>query len=257
LLEFKEAGSPYSEAPYRRHISEEKDMKRILGPRTIVGFLVILLVVGVGDSLAQRKKTTKKKPIPTYKVAAGTIVRVRMNSTITSKHARVGDTFTTTVTEPVYSSNGVVVIPVGSTLVARVDSVLPAAKSGKPGQIDAHFTSLRLPNGRARAINGSLTDIEEGKSRSDNEGSVSGKPMGHRKVIFIGGGAAGGALLGAAIGGGKGAAIGAILGGAGGFLGQKLTKGPEAEVKSGTEFGVYINQAIWLPRFNETTPSNP
>ena len=33
------------------------------------------------------------------------------------------------------------------------------------------------------------------------------------------------------------------------------SKGKEAEVKSGTEFGVYLNQAIALPRFVET--NNP
>jgi hypothetical protein len=81
--------------------------------------------------------------------------------------------------------------------------------------------------------------------------------MGNRKLIFIGGGAAGGTILGAAIGGGKGAAIGAILGGAGGFLGERLTKGPDAEVKSGTEFGIYLNQRISLPKFEESSPGNP
>ena len=243
-------------------------MKRIFDPKSIVGFLAIVLLVGVGDSLAQRRrpvlrhKTVVKKRVvahvvPVYTVSSGTIVRVRMNNTISSKTARVGNTFTSTVTEPVYSSNGVVVIPVGSTVTGRVDTVIPAGQGGKPGQIDAHFTSIRLPNGRARAINGSLTDLSAGKTVSDNEGGVSGKKMGNRKTIFIGGGAAGGAVLGAAIGGGKGALIGAILGGGGGFLGEKLTKGPEAEVKSGTEFGVYLNQAISMPRFAEEVPINP
>ena len=78
--------------------------------------------------------------------------------------------------------------------------------------------------------------------------------MKNRKVIFIGGGAAGGAVLGAMIGGGKATAIGAILGAGAGFLGDRFTKGPEAEVRSGTEFSVYLNQAIALPRFVEATP---
>lgn len=78
--------------------------------------------------------------------------------------------------------------------------------------------------------------------------------MKHRKLIFIGGGGAGGAILGAAIGGGKGALIGGLLGAGGGFLGEKFTKGEEAEVRSGTEFGVLLNQAISLPRFAEVNP---
>ena len=47
--------------------------------------------------------------------------RARMNNTLNSKTARVGDIFTATVTEPVYSNNGVMVIPSGSTLTGRVD----------------------------------------------------------------------------------------------------------------------------------------
>ena len=58
-------------------------------------------------------------------------------------------------------------------------------------------------------------------------------------------------------GGGKGAAIGAIPGGAGGFLSERYTKGPEAEVKSGTDVGIYLKQSISMPRFTETRPANP
>lgn len=179
-----------------------------------------------------------------------------MNETLNSKSARVGDTFTATVTEPVYSTNGVVVIPVGSTVTGRVDTAKPASKGGNPGEIGVSFTRVRMPNGKSHAINGALTDLE-GKTVSDSESTASGKKMSNRKLIFIGGGTAGGAILGGAIGGGKGALIGGLLGAGGGFLGEKMTKGPEAEVKSGTEFGVYLNQAISLPKFAETAPINP
>ena len=50
--------------------------------------------------------------------------------------------------------------------------------------------------------------------------------------------------------------IGGLLGAGGGFLGDRYTKGPEAEVKSGTEFGVMLNQSIALPKFSEATPVN-
>ncbi|MGB7203506.1 MAG: hypothetical protein WBD16_14760 [Pyrinomonadaceae bacterium] len=236
-------------------------MKRILKVSNITTILAMLLVFGVTSSLAQKpvikKKTTVRKvvtkpAVPVYVVDTGTIMRVRMNSTISSKTAKVGDTFNVTVTEPVYSSNGVVVIPTGSTLTGQVTAVKPAAKGGKPGEIDASFIKLKLPNGRTRTINASLTDLESGKTTSDNEGTASAKKMKNRKIIFIGGGAAGGALLGAIVGGGKATAIGAIVGAGAGFLGDRFTKGPNAEVKSGTEFGVYLNQAISLPRFVET-----
>ncbi len=175
-----------------------------------------------------------------------------MNETVSSKTARVGDRFTTTVTEPVYSNTGVVVIPSGSEVVGKVTAVQKAGRGGKVGTIDASFVELVLPNGTRRAINGSLTELVSDDAKSDEEGTASGDKMKNRKLIFIGGGGAGGAVLGGIIGGGKGAVIGGILGAGGGLLGERATKGEEAEVKSGTEFGVYLNQAISLPRFQET-----
>lgn len=231
----------------------------------LAAILAAFFVFGTVDGLAQRRKpvirrttvrkTTVVRPtVKLYTVQSGERFRVRMNETISSKTARVGDRFTTTVTEPVYSSTGVVVIPTGSTVTGRVDSVKAAKKGGDPGSISASFIEVKLPNGTRRAINGSLTDLDTKKAKSDNEGTASGDDRKNDKLIFIGGGAAGGAVLGGAIGGGKGALIGGILGGLGGLAGERLTKGEDAEVKTGTEFGIYLNQSISLPKFNEVNP---
>lgn len=63
-------------------------------------------------------------------------------------------------------------------------------------------------------------------------------------------------MIGGAIGGEKGALIGGIIGGVGGLIAETQTKGEEATVKSGTEFGVYLNQTISLPRYAAATPVN-
>ncbi len=241
-------------------------MKKWVRAILIPAFAATLVLSGTFDISAQvrkkkpviRKKVTVVKPaaprIPLYAVAAGKRIRVRMEDSISSKTAKVGDRFTTVVREPVYAANGAVVIPEGSEIVGRVDAVVPARKGGKPGTLDMSFVQVVLPNGSKHAINGSLTELVSDDAKSDSEGTASGDKMKHRKVIFIGGGGAGGALLGAAIGGGKGALIGGLLGAGGGFLGEKLTKGEEAEVKSGTEFGVYLNRSVALPKFVETEP---
>ena len=242
-------------------------MNKSFNLKFLVAIVAAFFVFGTVDGLAQkrrpviRKKTTTVRkatvPRPTvrlYTVQRGESFRVRMNETINSKTAQVGDRFTTTVTEPVYSSTGVIVIPVGSTVTGRVDSVRAAKKGGDPGSISASFVEVRLPNGTRRAINGSLTDLDTKKAKSDNEGTASGDDRKNDKLIFIGGGAAGGAVLGGAIGGGKGALIGGILGAGAGLLGERMTKGEDAEVKSGTEFGVYLNQSISLPKFEEINP---
>jgi hypothetical protein len=243
-------------------------MKQIINYKNMAAIVGLLLLFGATDTFAQKRKPVlHRKPVthkavvtkpsePLFTVDSGTILRVRMNQTISSKTATAGSTFTTTVTEPVYSSNGVVVIPTGSIVTGRVDTVKPAAKGGNVGQIDCSFISVRLPNGRKQTINGSLTDLTDGKTKSDNEGTASGKKMEHSKIIFIGGGTAGGAILGAMVGGGKATAIGAILGAGGGLLGEHYLKGQEAEVKSGTQFGINLNQSVALPRFAEATPVN-
>lgn len=243
-------------------------MKRIFNLKSITAVMSVLMLLGVSGTFAQKKKPVlKKKPVtkkvvvkpaePMFTVDSGTVMRVRMNNTISSKTARVGDTFTTTVTEPVYSSNGVVVIPTGSIVSGKIDSVKPADKGGKPGELDCSFTSVKLPNGKTRTINASLTDLSSGKTTSDNEGGASAGKMKNRKIIFIGGGAAGGAILGAMIGGGKATAIGAAIGAGAGILGEMILKGPDAEVKSGTEFGLYLNQAVTLPKFAEVGTPTP
>ncbi|HQU86529.1 MAG TPA: hypothetical protein PKY59_25585, partial [Pyrinomonadaceae bacterium] len=233
-------------------------MKKILNFSILAVVLGMLLTIGANDAFAQKRKPVIKKPVAKkpvvvapklFQVDTGTVFRVRMSGELTSATAKVGDRFTTTVTEPVYSSAGNVVIPTGSTVTGKVDSVVPAKKGGDPGSIAVSFISVRTPDGKSHAINGSLTDLSTKTAKSDNESTASGDDRKNDKIIFIGGGAGGGALLGAAIGGGKGALIGGIIGAGAGLLGERLTKGEEAQVKSGTEFGVYLNQAISLPKW--------
>ncbi|MEO6334730.1 MAG: hypothetical protein ABIO91_07070 [Pyrinomonadaceae bacterium] len=236
-----------------------------LGKVSILAILISLVTISAAvDLLGQtrrrpvlRRRAVVRRVVPAvalYTVNSGERLRARINSTINSKTARVGDTFTANVTEPVYSNNGVLVIPSGARLTGRVDAAVPARKGGKPGTVDVSFTQMRLPNGLVRRINGSLTDLDSDDAKSNAEGTASGDRMKHRKIIFIGGGGAGGAVLGGAFGGGKGALIGGLLGAGAGLLGERMTKGEDAEVRSGTEFGVVLNQAISLPRFAEANP---
>jgi hypothetical protein len=230
--------------------------------RRAFGFLVLMALVAgsVLPAFAQRRTTRRNprlgrytrpaKAQPTYyTVATNTVIRVRMNEEISSGNARVGDRFTTTVVDPVYST-GVEVIPAGSVITGRVSSVDRASRKNKAGTVGVSFVSLQLPNGMARTINGSLADISGESVNSDNEGTVRGRSTTKRNVVFIGGGAAAGALIGAIAGGGKGAGIGAGIGAGLGVAGAYFSKGKEAVVKRDTEFGVILNQSVALPMSN-------
>ena len=77
-------------------------MKRIFDIKNIAAVMSMLMLLGVTGAVAQKKKPVlKKKPVakkvvvvkpvePMFTVDSGTIIRVRMNSTISSKTATVG-----------------------------------------------------------------------------------------------------------------------------------------------------------------------
>jgi hypothetical protein len=220
---------------------------------TVLVVLFALLLGTVVPTFAQRRRrpvrrsTARRVVTPRlFTVPADTIIRARMNAQLSSRTARVGDRFSANVTEPVYAGGGMEVIPVGSKVWGRVSAVSRAQRR-KPGSISVNFNQVELPNGARHTINGSLTTLQADDVNADNEGSVEGRKNDKRNAVFIGGGAATGAIIGAIAGGGKGAAIGAILGGAAGTGARVYEREQEAEVKSGTEFGVILNRGVSLP----------
>jgi len=232
-------------------------MRNKLMKRTMIFLVLLTMIAGtVLDVSAQRRRTRRGRrtvtrvvtpPVQYYTVPADTIIRVRLNEPLNSGTARIGDRFSANVVEPVYAGGGGVdVIPVGSKVWGRVTQVNRAQKR-RPGNITVAFNSVALPNGRSAVINGSLTTLQADNVNSDNEGTVKGGSNQKRDAVFIGGGAATGAIIGAIAGGGKGAAIGGILGGALGTGARVLEKEREAEIKSGTEFGVILNRSVSLP----------
>jgi hypothetical protein len=232
---------------YIQIIYRRRSMKMKL--KTRLHYILIALFAMATLSALQIDGQTKKKKITYYAINAGTVLRVRLHHELSSKTAHIGMAFTSTTVDPVYSSGGVQVIPAGSVVHGKVTHVKPAAKNGEPGTIDVDFVSVTMPNKRSVAINGTLVSLDENGAKSDNEGTVSANKTSNRHLKFIGGGAAGGAIIGGIAGGGTGALIGAGVGAVGGLLGKNLSKGKDAVVKAGTEFGVYLNRKISLPRY--------
>src|SRR5919112_3026039 len=124
----------------------------------LVLFAIILGTVVPSFAATQRRRSTRRRApvrrvttprVRYFTVPADTVIRVRMDTELNSKTARVGDRFSTTVTEPVYGGGGGVdVIPVGSKVWGRVTSV---RRSGRrtPGNISVSFNQVELPT-RAR-----------------------------------------------------------------------------------------------------------
>lgn len=190
-------------------------------------------------------------------VKAGTILKLSMDTYLTSRTAEIGDPFTASVFEDV-RINGEVAIPKGAKVEGKVVSVKPAERKSKSGVLGIDFDRLRLANNQAINIEGQLTSLDAAEKRQiDEEGRVAGGSSSKRNVVFIGGGAAGGAAIGAIAGGGSGAAIGAGVGAAAGILGSIFSKGEEAQVMQGQKFGMELLRTVVLPDAYNNASNDP
>jgi len=114
----------------------------------------------------------------------------------------------------------------------------------RSGTIGIDFDDIVLPSGNRVGLVGTLTSDDPGtRRRIDDESRVSGD-TGKHPAVFIGGGGAIGAVLGGIAGGGKGAVVGGVVGAGAGVASILLSKGEEAQVPSGTPFGVQIKQPL-------------
>ena len=141
-----------------------------------------------------------KKPEPVV-VPAGTELKVRLISSLSSAANSSGDTFEGSLDEPI-TVNGKEAIPRHAKVWGVVTQAVP---SGRLKQRAELFVRLQ--------------EIEVGGKRYDISSSTVGRKEGSktkRDVLFIGGGAGAGAIIGGLAGGGKGAAIGSAIGAGGG-----------------------------------------
>ena len=77
----------------------------------------------------------------------GTPVRLRLNRTVSSANAHVGETVDFEVTEPVINQN-YVVIPKGAVALGRVTKVETKRRFARAGALELSIDSVRLSDGR-------------------------------------------------------------------------------------------------------------
>jgi len=172
-------------------------------------------------------------------IPSGTEIKVRTDVAIPAKPP--ADTrYSASVSQDVKDSSGNILIPRGS----RARLVAVPTSDGKDTNLD-----LRSIN-----INGQSYLME---AAGKGSGAPGGLGANKRTGMYVGGGAAVGAVLGALLGGGKGAAIGAVLGGAGGAGTQVLT-GKGKDLPAETELSYKLATDAQLARESSPPPqSNP
>ena len=156
---------------------------------------------------------------PSNQLPVGTMVKVRMAHTLSTKGTLEGADFTAELMEPVLR-DGRVLLPSGSTLNGRVTDVHGGRRTTGPASIHLQPMGITLPDGTKYKMFGQVIDTSVYKRvKVDEEGTVVGKDHGAGTMAVLGlatgSGAAAGAMLagwpGALIGGAVGAGIGTAV----------------------------------------------
>ena len=175
------------------------------------GLAAVLTMVGAG--LATAKYVSNKSAVTAQPdasdnsaaasdaaqvtIPAGTPIRVQLDQTLDSGRNHAGDVFDAHTVEPVLVDNRVV-IPENTPVRGEVADARPSGRFSHPGRLEVLLTQAEL-NGNWQAISTQEDTRRGGSHKKNNAG-------------WIGGGAAGGALIGAIAAGGKGALIGGPVG---------------------------------------------
>jgi len=167
---------------------------------------------------------------PVFEVPEDTALRIRLDDTLTSVDARVGDPFSATVVDASQYQN--------ARIYGHVAAVDMSGKVEGRTSMMLRFDRLVMPDGRRAAVQAEIVELYHAPSgeKVDVEGAIESGGRGRKNIDHTVIGAGAGALLGGIFGGGKGAGIGSIIGGAGGlgttaFRGhQKITLGSGQEM---------------------------
>lgn len=181
------------------------------------------ILIGLVAALAAYAQTAVTVP-------AGTALRVRTTSTLSTKTQQAGNGFTATLDSP---------LVVGGREVARRGAVVQGrvVESDKGGRvkgrahIEVQLTSLTMSDGR-------IVPIATGTAGREAHGTKKAD------AAKIGGGAGAGAAIGALAGGGFGAGVGALAGGAAGTGLVLGTRGAPATIPAESVLTFRLRSAV-------------
>ncbi|HEX4485502.1 MAG TPA: hypothetical protein VH088_04505 [Terriglobales bacterium] len=177
-------------------------------------------------------------------IPAGTAIRVRLQTTLSSFGNKRGDVFTGLVTDTI-TTNGMNMFPAGTVLQGRVSKVKePRRIAGRP-TIGIVPETLTLATGEKIPLSATLVDTNLHGTRVDDEGRFKGSGHDRKDLWILGGGTGGGMLIGGLSAGAVGTGVGAAIGG-GAATGYWLYKRNAAVLPSGTELILELDRPLSL-----------
>jgi hypothetical protein len=145
-------------------------------------------------------------------ISEGTLLKAKLQETISTVTTAVGTKFTATVSEPLMK-DGKVIIPAGSLLEGKVTYVRGGKRISGGAAIHLEPRSITLPDGGQYMIQARVIDTANwDDTKVDAEGTVLRKEDTKRNLVVMGLAAGGPMAAGAVLGGVPGAVIGAGVG---------------------------------------------
>jgi hypothetical protein len=141
--------------------------------RRAVSFAAALLL---GVALLPATDNNSQVPPAKQTIPAGSLLRVRLQSTLTSKTNKTGDPFTGMVTQPVVAE-GKDLIPTGSTVEGHVAFVKDSGRVKGVAQMRLVLDDVITPDDVKLALPAGLDEMNGGacaKTTGDDEGTIRG-----------------------------------------------------------------------------------
>jgi hypothetical protein len=160
-----------------------------------------------------------------------TVVHVTLGQGLSSDQSHAGDHFEATVSEPVVIDDQTV-IPVGTHATGLVVNAHPSGRLTGRAHLELTLESIELDGTTYKIHTSSSLDVGGNHKK--------------RNWAWIGGGAGGGALIGAAAGGGKGALIGGPIGAGAGTVAAFFTGRKDIHLSPETPLTFHLTQPVTI-----------
>jgi len=174
---------------------------------------------------------------------AGTGLRMRLETPLSTHKSRVGDVFNGRLTEAVVV-NGQTMVPAGAPVTGRVIKVSEPRRIAGTPSIALLPDRIVMPDGNQFLITATVVDTAKGSHTTvDDEGRIHGRGRTGRDNGEMVAGAGAGAIIGTLVAGAKGLFIGGGLG-FGVIAAHWLAEKHSAVVPAGTEIMLELNRPV-------------
>jgi hypothetical protein len=208
------------------------------------------------STLAPSRRTQPAEPVVSFEaspgelveVPAGTDIRVRLLSALSTLRNDKGDPFRAEVTEDVRQGQ-TVLIPRGSRLIGVVGHASRGGRISGRAEIMLRFQELHYSSGLRVPIEAAVVSLhDDGREKVEGaEGTVRAEGTVSRDAASVGTAAGIGTILGTLRGGKKGAGVGAATGGAIGLTSVLFTRGRDVELSTDTRMVIRLTRQLDLP----------